>query len=60
MTEHLVPVDTQQRSLLAQARRRAVERLMDGQREALEVVRRSLDGGEPAEGGCNTWSAEKP
>jgi hypothetical protein len=29
--------------------RRAVERLMDGQREALEVLRRALDGGEPAE-----------
>ena len=42
---------------------RAVERLMDGHREALEVLevlRRALDGGEPAEGGCNTWSAEKP
>ena len=30
--------------------RRAVERLMDGQREALEVVRRALDEGTPAEG----------
>jgi hypothetical protein len=29
--------------------RRAVERLMDGQREALEVTRRALDGGAPAE-----------
>ena len=29
---------------------RAVERLMDGQREALEVLRRALDGGAPAEG----------
>ena len=29
--------------------RRAVGRLMDGQREALEVVRRALDGGTPAE-----------
>ena len=28
---------------------RAVERLMDGQREALEVLRRALDGGAPAE-----------
>ena len=30
--------------------RRAVERLMDGQREALEVLRRTLDGEVPAEG----------
>ena len=30
--------------------RRAVERLMDGQREALEVTRRALDGDTPAEG----------
>jgi hypothetical protein len=30
--------------------RRAVERLMDGQREALEVLRRALDGEVPAEG----------
>ena len=30
--------------------RRAVERLMDGQREALEVLRRALDGEAPAEG----------
>jgi hypothetical protein len=30
--------------------RRAVERLMDGQREALEVTRRALDEGTPAEG----------
>jgi hypothetical protein len=30
--------------------RRAVERLMYGQREALEVLRRALDGGAPAEG----------
>ena len=30
--------------------RRAVERLMDGQREALEVIRRTLDGDTPAEG----------
>ena len=29
--------------------RRAVERLMDGQREALEVLRRALDGEAPAE-----------
>ena len=29
--------------------RRAVERLMEGQREALEVLRRALDGGAPAE-----------
>ena len=29
--------------------RRAVERLMDGQREALEVLRHSLDGEAPAE-----------
>lgn len=28
---------------------RAVERLMEGQREALEVLRRALDGGAPAE-----------
>ena len=26
-----------------------MERLMDGQREALEVLRRALDGGAPAE-----------
>ena len=30
--------------------RRAVERLLDGQREALEVTRRALDEGTPAEG----------
>jgi hypothetical protein len=36
--------ETEQRRL-----RRAVERLMDGQREALEVLRRSLDAGTPAE-----------
>ena len=30
--------------------RRAVRRLLDGQREALEVTRRALDGGAPAEG----------
>ena len=30
--------------------RRATERLMDGQREALEVTRRVLDGEVPAEG----------
>ena len=30
--------------------RRATERLMDGQREALEVIRRALDGDTPAEG----------
>jgi hypothetical protein len=30
--------------------RRATERLMDGQREALEVTRRTLDGEVPAEG----------
>ena len=30
--------------------RLAVERLLDGQREALEVLRRALDGGAPAEG----------
>ena len=30
--------------------RRAVERLMDGQREALEVLRRALDGEASAEG----------
>jgi hypothetical protein len=29
--------------------RRALERLMDGQREALEVIRRALDGEAPAE-----------
>ena len=29
--------------------RRAVERLMDGQREALEVLRGALDGAAPAE-----------
>jgi hypothetical protein len=29
--------------------RRALERLMDGQREALEVLRRTLDGEAPAE-----------
>jgi hypothetical protein len=29
--------------------RRAVERLMDGQREALEVLRRTLDSEAPAE-----------
>ena len=29
--------------------RRAVERLMDGQHEALEVLRRALDGEAPAE-----------
>jgi len=29
--------------------RRATERLMDGQREALEVLRRTLDGEAPAE-----------
>ena len=29
--------------------RRAVERLVDGQREALEVLRRALDGETPAE-----------
>ena len=29
--------------------RRAVERLMEGQREALEVTRRALDEGTPAE-----------
>jgi hypothetical protein len=29
--------------------RRAVERLVDGQREALEVIRRALDGEVPAE-----------
>jgi hypothetical protein len=30
--------------------RGAVERLIEGQREALEVLRRALDGGAPAEG----------
>jgi hypothetical protein len=30
--------------------RLAVERLVDGQREALEVLRRALDGEAPAEG----------
>ena len=30
--------------------RRAVERLLDGQREALEVTRRALDSRAPAEG----------
>jgi hypothetical protein len=30
--------------------RRAVERLLDGQREALEVTRRALDSEAPAEG----------
>ena len=39
-----------QRSLLAKALRLAVERLMDGQREALELLRRALDGEVPAEG----------
>jgi hypothetical protein len=29
--------------------RRAVERLMDGQREALEVTRSALEGGAPSE-----------
>jgi hypothetical protein len=29
--------------------RRAVERLMEGQREALEVTRRALDSGAPSE-----------
>jgi hypothetical protein len=29
--------------------RRAVERLLDGQREALEVLRRALDEGTPSE-----------
>jgi hypothetical protein len=29
--------------------RRAVERLMEGQREALEVIRQALDGEAPAE-----------
>jgi hypothetical protein len=35
---------------LAQALRRAVERLVDGQREAPEILRRALDGGASAEG----------
>ena len=30
--------------------RRALGRLVDGQREALEVIRRALDGDTPAEG----------
>ena len=47
MTRESAP---RQRSLLAQALRRAVERLMAGQREALEVLRQALDGEASAEG----------